>query len=111
MGLSWLPSDAPDFFLVAGAHLTACGTLGLICAWAGGRAVLGPLIGGTSLIANAALIVRLAMLISGGTMSGSLAFAGPLLLGVPAATNILSALLYLRRSKKPVNMNQHEVSN
>jgi hypothetical protein len=100
-GLGLLPSDAPGFFLLTGAHLIACGTLGVTCAWVQGRGGVRYLLCWTSLIVNAALVVRVAILILDGTMRGPLLVAAPLLLGLPAALNVASAL-NLRRGARQI---------
>ena len=37
VGLGMLPSDAPEFFLLCGAHLIASGAFGAVCALTKGR--------------------------------------------------------------------------
>ncbi|MCA9123416.1 MAG: hypothetical protein H6822_10590 [Planctomycetaceae bacterium] len=91
VGLGMLPSDAPGFFLLFGAHLIACGALGAIGAWTTRRGGLRLLFRWMSVIVNAALAFRIAMLILSGTVRGPLIVAAPLLLGLPATLNVVSA--------------------
>ena len=100
--LGMLPSDAPGFFLLNGAHLIACGLLGVTCAWVGGRGGVRHQLCWASIIVNAALAVRLAVLIANGTVRGSLIIAAPLLLGLPTMLNVVFAALNLRRRERQV---------
>jgi hypothetical protein len=95
--LGMVPSDVPGFFLLSGLHLAACGMLGLICTWIKPRGPLRRLFCWTSMILNAALAVRIAMLVFDGTIRGPLIVAAPLLVGIPATINVVSAALSLRR--------------
>jgi hypothetical protein len=97
-----LPSDAPEFFLLCGAHLTACGAFGVVCALTERRAGLRHLLYGTSIIVNAAFMIWIAILILNGTVRGPLIVAAPLLLGLPAMLNVVSAVLNLRRGWRQV---------
>ena len=96
-GLGILPSDAPGFFLLSGAHLIAGGALGAIYAWTVGRGGLRLLLCWTSMIVNASLAIRVAILIFDGTVRGPLIVGAPLLLGLPALLNVVSAAMSLRR--------------
>jgi hypothetical protein len=97
-GLGMLPSDAPGFFLFSGAHLIASGAFGAICAWTKGRGGLRLPLCWTSMIVNAALAIWIAILILNGTVRGPLTVAAPLLLGLPAALNVVSAAFGLGRA-------------
>ena len=96
-GLGMLSSDAPEFFLLCGAHLIACGAFGAVCALTKGRGGLRHLLFWTSMIVNAALMIWIAILILNGTVRGPLIVAAPLLLGLPAMLNVVSAVLNLRQ--------------
>ena len=91
VGLGMLPSDAPGLFLLFGAHLITGGALGAICASTKGRGGLRLLLRWTSIIVNAALAIRIAILFLNGTVRGPLIVAVPLLLGFPAMLNVASA--------------------
>jgi hypothetical protein len=95
--LGTLPSDTPGFFLLSGLHLAACGTLAVICTWIKPSGPIRHLFCWMSMILNAALVVRIAMLIVEGTVRGPLIVAAPLLLGIPATLNVVEAALNLRR--------------
>jgi hypothetical protein len=95
--LGTLPSDASGFFLLSGLHLASCGLLGVICAWIKPRGPIRHSFCWMSIILNAALVVRIAMLIVDGTVRGDLIVAAPLLLGIPAALNVVEAALDLYR--------------
>jgi hypothetical protein len=90
--LGMLPSDAPQFFLLCGAHLIASGAFGAIGALATWHGGLRYLFGWTSMIVNAALVVWIVMLVLNGTVRGPLVVAAPLLLGLPAAINVVAAV-------------------
>lgn len=94
--LGMLPSDVPGFFLLSGLHLAACGTLGVLCEWFRLRGSIRILACWSSMLLNAALAVRIAMLIFAGIVRGPLIVAAPLLLGIPAVINVLAAVLSLR---------------
>ena len=98
-GLGALPSDAPGVFPLTGAHLIARGTLGVTCRWEQGRGRVLNLLRWTSLIVNAALVVRVAFFILDGTVHRPIFVSAPLLLGLPAAVNVASAALNLRGSQ------------
>lgn len=49
------------------------------------------------MLLNAAVTVRIGMLFFDGTIRGPLMIAAPLFVGVPAATNVVAAVLSLRR--------------
>ena len=49
------------------------------------------------MLLNAALAVRIGMLVFDGTIRGPLIVAAPLLVGVPAAINVVAAVMSLRR--------------
>ena len=95
--LSMLSSDAPGFFLLTGLHLIACGMLGVICLLGKPRWPVHHLFCWTSMLLNAALAVRIGMLVFDGTIRGPLIIAAPLLVGVPAAINVVAAVMSLRR--------------
>ena len=97
-----LPSDAPGFFLLTGAHLIASGTLAVTCAWVNGRGEVRIPLCWMSIIVNAALMIWIAILILNGTVRGPLIVAAPLLLGLPAMLNVVSAALNLRRGWRQV---------
>jgi hypothetical protein len=96
-GLGMLPSDAPGFFLLTGAHLIASGTLAVTCAWVNGRGEVRNPLCWMSIVVNAALMIWIAILILNSTVRGPLIVAAPLLLGIPAVLNVVSAVLNLRR--------------
>ena len=97
LALSILPSDMPGFYLLTGLHLIACGMFGVICLLGKPRWPVYRLSGWTSMLLNAALAVRIAMLIFDGTIRGRLIIAAPLLVGFPAAINVAAAVTSLRR--------------
>jgi hypothetical protein len=99
-GLAMLPSDAPDFFLLSGLHLIASGMLGVICVWGQLGGPVGYLLSGTCAILNAALVVRIAMLLIDTTLRGPLIVVAPMLIAVPATVNVLAAVLNLRRKRR-----------
>jgi hypothetical protein len=77
--------------------LASCGLLGVICVWIKPRGPIRHLFCWPSILLNAALAVRIAMLTVDGTIRGPLVFAAALLLGIPAALNVFEAALNLRR--------------
>ncbi|MEM8733428.1 MAG: hypothetical protein AAGG44_04360 [Planctomycetota bacterium] len=89
--LSFIPSDAPDFFLYSGAHLIACGTLGGLSGLLNGPMSLRTLLRSLSFIANSTLVARLLLLVLAGTVRGPLAVAAPVLIGAPALLNLITA--------------------
>ena len=68
VGRGMLPSDARGFFLLSGAHLNAGGGLGAISLWTKGRGGLRRLLCWMSMIVNAALAVRIAIMMPAGTL-------------------------------------------
>jgi hypothetical protein len=94
-GLAMLPSDAPGFFLLNGGHLLACGLLGVTCAWVKQRGRTRRLFCWTSIVVNAAFVVRFAIVVLDGTVRGPVFLAAC----IPAALNVASAALNLRRGK------------
>lgn len=95
--LSMLPSDASGFFMLMGLHLIACGMLAVPCAWGKRHGPVWRLLCWISILANAALAVRMGMLVCDGTIRGPLMIAAPLLVGVPAAINVVVAGTSLSR--------------
>jgi hypothetical protein len=98
--LGLLPSDAPGFFLLSGLHMVACGMLGLVCTWIKPRGPIRYFLSLTTMLLNAALAVRIGMLVFDGTIRGPLIIAAPLLVGVPAAINVVAAVVNLRRGSQ-----------
>ncbi|MEO1530123.1 MAG: hypothetical protein AAFX06_32390 [Planctomycetota bacterium] len=95
--LGMLPSDAPGFFVFTGVHALACGVSGVICClykpgWPGK-----PIFCVASILVNAALVVRIGMLVLDGTIRGPLIGPVMLLVAGPAAINLVAAVLNLRR--------------
>ena len=99
--LGLLPSDAPGFFLLSGLHMVACGMLGLVCTWIKLRGPIRYFLNVTTMLLNAALAARIGMLVFDGTIRGPLMIAAPLLVGVPAAIDVVAAALNLCRGGQP----------
>lgn len=100
IGLSLLPSDAPQSFLVAGVLLMACGVSGALMVWrlrSGGRSVLSRglvhLFRGLALVLNTILLFQMTLLLLNATLRGPMIIAAPVLVGVPAGLNIALGLL------------------
>lgn len=100
IGLSTLPSDAPEFFLRVGLALTAAGTLGLIqpllardrSSWLSLPLRL------ASIAVNGLVVVWIGLMLLDGTVRGQLVIMAPLLVGVPATLNIITAAFGLERA-------------
>lgn len=94
--LSLIPSDAPEFFLYTGVHLIGCGTSGFLSGLVKRPMALSVALRSLSFVANLTLVARLLVLVFAGTVRGPLAIAAPVLIGVPALLNVVTAVV--RRS-------------
>ena len=83
-GLGMLAMEAPWFFLHSGAHLIACGAIAMTCVWGDRRGRVWYPLYWASLFLNAALVMRIIILILLGTIRGPLIVAGLVLIGLPA---------------------------